>query len=43
MGAPQESNFEEEDENVQNQLNPLVNTEEVINDDPFEGVTVKSI
>ncbi len=43
MGAPQASNFEEEDENVQNQLNPLVNPEEIINDDPFKGVTAKSV
>ncbi len=43
MGAPQDSNFEEEDENVQNQLNPLVNPQELINEDPFEGVTAKSV
>lgn len=43
IGAPQASNFEEENENVQNQLNPLVNLSEIVKKGPFEGVDIKSI
>ena len=40
MGAPQASNFEDEDENVQNQLNPLVNPKEIKEEDPFGNITI---
>ena len=43
MGAPQASNFEGADEEVHNQLNPLVDMEEVIENGPFEGVEIESI
>ncbi len=42
MGAPQVSNFESADEEVHNQLNPLVNVEKVMATSPFDGIETKA-
>lgn len=43
IGTPQASSFEDQDENVQNQLNPLVNVSEIVNKKPFDGIEITSI
>lgn len=42
MGAPQASNFEDTDEEVHNQLNPLVDPIKIIEPDIFEGIQTEN-
>ncbi|WP_276166937.1 DUF4280 domain-containing protein [Zobellia alginiliquefaciens] len=42
IGSPQKSNLENTNQQMHNQLNPLVRPDEIVEEEPFEGIEVKS-